>query len=115
MEPTIITDDIEERIRLWDYGVVLYDAKGYVRNNLCAVCGHPFVDIHHIFQGTGNRNKSEQYGLKIPLCRHHHEECHRYPNKGLDLLWKKSAQAYFEKYWGTRTQFIWEFGKSWLD
>ena len=114
MEPTFIDDELYEKIKMWDYGTIGLDAKSFVRDDLCAICGSPWVEMHHIFPGP-NRKKSEKYSLKIPLCRQHHQEMHMFPNQGLDLLWKKSAQAYFEKYWGTRTQFIWEFGKSWLD
>lgn len=35
-------------------------------------------------------------------------------NKELDLKFKKMAQTYFEEHYGTRTEFIGEFGKSYL-
>ena len=114
MARTLITPDLVDIISTWDFGLVDLDAGLFVRENICAVCGAPYVDIHHIFPGSSRRAVSERYGLKIPLCRKHHEECHKYPNEGIDILWKRSAQQYYEKYYGTREEFIKEFGKSWL-
>lgn len=44
----------------------------------CYLCGkngyQDGLEEHHIYFGTANRKKSEQYGLKVRLCGN---ECHR--------------------------------------
>ncbi len=37
-------------------------------------CGDP-LDKHHVFNGYGLRDKSEEYGLTVYL---HHNECHEF-------------------------------------
>lgn len=75
------------------------------------------VAIHHIFYGTANRKLSEKRGFIVPLHPRWHTESndaiHR-GNKELDLKLKRLAQTYYEEHYGTRTDFIIEFGKSWL-
>ncbi len=70
---------------------------------------------HHIFEGTANRRKSEQYGFKVWLCAPHHnmskEGVHFDKSKEIEL--KQLAQRHFEEQ-HTREEFIREFGKSWL-
>ena len=82
----------------------------------CFVCQKRQVHEHHIFPGTANRKKSEQYGYKVYLCPKHHNMSDEgvHFNKPLDLALKAMAQAHFEKNHGSRTDFIKEFGKSWL-
>ena len=80
----------------------------------CVECGFSPAEMHHVIYGTANRKKSDKYGFVIPLCRKHHNEIHGRPNVGLDLKWKQEAQKYFEQYYGSRTDFIREFGRSWL-
>ena len=48
----------------------------------CAVCGRKGADIHHCEGSTvgmgGNRRTMIHLGLELmPLCRTHHDECHR--------------------------------------
>lgn len=71
---------------------------------------------HHIFYGSANRRKSEEWGLKVWLCYEHHEGnkgVHKNPNKGFDLMLKQHAQKVFEQT-HSRELFIQEFGKSWI-
>lgn len=83
----------------------------------CFVCKSNVVAIHHIFYGTANRKKSEKYGFIVPLHPRWHTDSndaiHR-GNKKLDLHLKTSAQTYYEQNIGSRTDFILEFGKSYL-
>jgi len=38
----------------------------------CFICGSTeHIEEHHIFGGS-NRKWSEEYGLKVHLCKHHH-------------------------------------------
>ena len=53
-----------------------------LEQRVCAVCGKPFSDRHHISGsriGMGNnRNKTSNAGRKmICLCREHHNICHK--------------------------------------
>lgn len=38
----------------------------------CWFCGSPYVEEHHVFYGTANRQLSERYGLKVWLCNLEH-------------------------------------------
>lgn len=87
-------------------------------NKECYVCGKTEgLNSHHVFPGS-RRKISEKYGLKVWLCVYHHtaskDSVHENPNKGLDLKLKQMAQTYYESYYGSRDDFIQEFGKSWL-
>lgn len=81
----------------------------------CMYTGYAPVERHHIF-GAANKERSEKYGFIAPLRPDLH------PNgvfagkdaKSVDLALKTKAQAYYEEHYGTREDFIKEFGKSWL-
>lgn len=84
--------------------------------DVCFFTGSPMVERHHIFGGA-NRKRSEQYGFVIPL------RCDLHPNGAyadvkqapqIDQKLKSMAQTYYEEHYGTRHQFINEFGRSWL-
>lgn len=88
----------------------------------CFLCGKVrggwnSLHSHHIFGGTANRKKSEQYGLKVWLCGY---DCHEYGpnavhmNKQIDLMVKAEGQKKFEEVYGDRNLFRKEFGKSYL-
>jgi len=84
----------------------------------CFICGaQTNLHDHHIIYGVANRKKSEKYGLKCFLCYEHHEGntgVHHNPNKSYDLYLKQTAQEYYEEHYGSREDFIREFGKSFL-
>ena len=81
----------------------------------CMFTGCSPVERHHIF-GAANKERSEKYGFIAPLRADLH------PNgvfagkdaKSVDLALKIKAQTYYEEHYGTREEFIKEFGKSWL-
>lgn len=82
--------------------------------NLLGVGPARGVHQHHIFGGTANRIKSEEYGLKAWLCYEHHEGTKGvHNNRELDLMLKQWAQEEFETRY-SRELFIKEFGKSFL-
>lgn len=84
-------------------------------DKVCYVCGSRMnLQCHHVFGGTANRKKSEQYGLKVWLCYEHHlgKDGVHY-NKTLMEHMHKVGQEEFEKT-HTREQFRQEFGKSYL-
>lgn len=74
------------------------------------------LEEHHVFFGS-NRKKSEKRGLKVWLCG---ETCHRngknavHRNRETDLFIKRQAQEVYENTYGSRADFIKEFGKSYL-
>lgn len=83
----------------------------------CYVCGTTYnLHSHHVLFGTSNRKKSEKYGLKVWLCAYHHNMSNEgvHFNKALDLKLKTKAQAYYEEHYGTREDFIREFGRNYL-
>lgn len=90
---------------VWPYGIT----------RECAVCGNPYVEIHHIFHGSHRRKFADKYGYVIPLCRKHHTGTHGiHFNIVLDTYWKQLAQQHYEAHYGTRDDFIRECGKSYL-
>ncbi len=54
---------------------------------------YPILHEHHIFEGTGKRQKSEEYGLKVYLCPGHHmySEEDTYEDGGLCIRLAESA------------------------
>lgn len=77
----------------------------------CIICGNKKDHLHEIFFGA-NRQKSMQYGFVLPLCHKCHAEMHR--NKDWQEYWHAKGQKYWEKFIGTREEFIEVFGKSYL-
>ena len=64
----------------------------------CFLCGRMTdLECHHVMSGTANRKLSEQYGLKVYLCREHHTGdtgVHKNREKADSL--KRLAQIAFE-------------------
>lgn len=75
------------------------------------------LEEHHVFFGTGKRKLSEKRGLKVWLCG---ETCHRTGKKAVhmcretDLFIKRQAQEIYEATYGSRADFVREFGKNYL-
>lgn len=82
----------------------------------CYFTGSNLVERHHIFGGY-NRGRSAHYGYVIPLIPQMHPNGVHYDRKhypGMDLKLKQMAQKHYESHHGSRSDFIREFGKSWL-
>ena len=95
--------------RLWS---VLTDDMDH-----CYFTGSPDVERHHVFEGRkGNKVKSELRGFVVPLRRDLHPNgvwFKRTPeNLQIDKILKQRCQIYYESHYGTRYDFIKEFGKS---
>lgn len=61
----------------------------------CLLCGDLATQEHHLICGTSNREQSEFFGLKIPLCAKCHNFIHHYgPSMRLS---KMLGQAIFER------------------
>lgn len=89
----------------------------FQKEKYCHECGTRLdIHEHHIFSGYANRKKSEKYGLKVYLCSKHHnmsdDSVHFNPK--MNKYFKTLGQMYFEEHYGSRQDFIREFGKSWL-
>lgn len=84
-------------------------------NKECLVCRSTNVALHHVFFGTANRKKSDEYGLVVFLCQRHHNTSNAgvHFNKQLDLKIKQMAQRKFEEIYG-HEKFMQEFGRNWL-
>lgn len=79
----------------------------YSKERRCIVCGcvsdNPrYIHKHHIFFGTDNRKKSEEWGCYCYLCWWHHTGSSNsvHNNHELDLKIKKDCQMRFEKKYG---------------
>ena len=83
----------------------------------CYFTGSPYVERQHIF-GKYNKEKSEARGFIIPLRSELHPNgasFQRTPeNAGIDKMLKQMAQGYYESHYGSRDEFIKEFGRSYL-
>jgi len=82
----------------------------------CYVTGSMYdLHKHHVFSGTANRRKSEQWGCWIWLRSDYHNLSNHsvHVDRELDLRIKRETQRRFEELYG-HDLFVKEFGKSWL-
>ena len=81
----------------------------------CIITGSPNVAIHHVF-GKSERKLSEKYGFLVPLRPdwHNMTPYSVHMDREFDISLKRQAQQYYELHYGSREQFIKEFGKSYL-
>lgn len=82
----------------------------------CMFTGYAPVERHHIFynMGGGMKEKCEKYGFIAPLRPDLHPNgahAGKYA-KQIDTKLKRMAQTYYEEHYGSRDDFIIEFGKS---
>lgn len=87
--------------KMYEDVIARYDGK-------CALCGSPYIQLHHVFYGPYRKNATK-YGMVIPLCKYHHDWVHKTNYLGF----KKMYQEEFEKK-HTREEFIKLFGRSYL-
>lgn len=89
-----------------------------ISNEYCCIrCGRTSnLERHHCIYGNGRRLLSEKFGLWVYLCPDHHTlgryAVHR--DRDFDLTLHQLAQGMWEDKYGTREEFIKEFGRSWL-
>ena len=92
-------------------------AKSIMQNEkVCYVTGSTFnLHKHHVFYGTANRRKSEQWGCWVWLRGDFHNMSSHgvHTDKELDLRIKRETQTRFEELHG-HDLFMKEFGRSWL-
>lgn len=78
----------------------------------CIVCGAPYAEEHHVFEGWANRKISDKYHLTIPLCYEHHrgnQGIHK--NKAMMNHYRVLGQKVYEEKIGTKEQFFADFGR----
>lgn len=85
-------------------------------NTICYLCHKRIVGTrheHHVFNGTANRKKSEEDGLKVYLHGTCHEWLHNHPisnrtiKRRVQLVWQEVNNK-------TEEEFIKRYGKSYL-
>ena len=88
--------------------------KSVFTNDLtkCILCGKPKEELHEIFAGR-NRLNSMKYDFVLPLCHN----CHsiNQNNSQFNEFWHKKAQLYYERYLGSRNEFISIFGMDYFN
>ena len=88
-------------------------------NKECYVCKTTRnLHLHHIFEGTANRKKSDKDGCTVYLCGYHHnlssEGVHQ--NHDLDLKLKRLGEiCWLEYYKKDISDFIARYGKNYLE
>lgn len=93
----------------------LIDSPEWNAGDVCVVCGSPYVQKHHIMYGTASRKKADRYHYILPLCREHHTGATGiHHDREMAVEWMKLAQEHFEKHYGSRDDFIKEFGRSYI-
>ncbi len=83
----------------------------------CYICGSQRnLQRHHTLHGISNRKNAEKYGLWVYLCTEHHTGTHgAHQDRALDIQLIKISQKAFEREYGSRSEFIRVFGKSYLE
>lgn len=80
--------------------------------SVCMNCGSTYQPTkHEIFEGR-NRVNSMVYGFVLPLCLNCHQRLQE--DNSFNKKWKRKAQSYFEKYIGTREDFINIFRRNYI-
>lgn len=84
--------------------------------NLYNVSNVRQLEEHHIYPGTPRRALSEHYGLKVYLCREHHNvsPCGVHFDPVLMLYLQREGQRAFERD-HSRQEFLRLFGKNYLE
>ena len=85
----------------------------------CIECGNANVELHEVFFGARNREKSIDDGLVIPLCKKYHHRGNLigiHKDKELNLKYKIIAEKkWIEHYNKTIYDFIKKYGKNYIE
>ena len=96
---------------------IVHDAKEcWACRNLYNVSNVRRLEEHHIYPGVPRRALSEHYGLKVYLCREHHNvsPCGVHFDPALMLRLQQEGQRAFERD-HSREEFLRLFGKNYLE
>lgn len=84
---------------------------------ICALCGGPANEEHHLIHGSGRRKLAEEDGLKIDVCTRCHtlgpKAIHNNPELDRELQ-KLGEMMWLEKTGGTVEDFIQRYGKNYI-
>ena len=81
---------------------------------ICYLCGkYGTTEAHHIFNGTANRSKSEEDGMKVYLHRVCHRWLHEHEMSDLNLK-AKAQRIWMEHYGKTEDDFIKRYGVNYI-
>lgn len=71
-----------------------YEKTSELFNGCCAICGSPYIEMHHIRYGACGRKT--YMGNVIPLCSMHHKQMHtnkrKYQPMLIDMINKKMEE-----------------------
>lgn len=91
---------------------------------LCALCGKPMTETHHLIYGSSQRRLADEDGITIPLCQKCHKAIHY--NGAFGQLSKMFGQLMWEYWWladfgdadtavmSTKKEFRERYGRSYL-
>ena len=91
--------------------------KSIIQDNkeICYICGrYGAKHEHHVFNGTANRKKSEEDGMKVYLHPCCHDWIHRHELSDLNLK-AKCQKIWQEHYKKSTNDFIDRYGISYID
>lgn len=54
----------------------VYNKTFELFNGCCAICGSPYIQMHHIRYGGLYGGRKTYMGNVIPLCKFHHDQVH---------------------------------------
>lgn len=84
----------------------------------CIECGNRNVELHEVFFGVRNRQKSIEDGLVIPLCKKYHHQGNLvgiHKDKKLNLKYKQMAEKKWLEYYNKNIEdFIKRYGRNYL-
>lgn len=89
----------------------------YACNQLYGESNPYDVQVHEIFYGSDNREKSIEDGLCVELCTRHHDTNYQssvHNDRHFDFTMKQVGQIEYEKT-HTRDEFIKRYGMNYLD
>lgn len=66
------------------YEKEVYEKSSQLFDNCCAICGSPYIHLHHIRYGACGRKT--YMGNVIPLCEEHHRLVHSNKKKWQPVL-----------------------------
>lgn len=76
----------------------VYEEAGRLFDYSCALCGSPFIAMHHIRYGGNYGGRKTYEGNVIPLCPRCHEEAHRHKEKYMKILIAKYEEKKSEMF-----------------
>lgn len=64
----------------------VYEETFELFNGCCALCGSPYIQMHHIRYGGLYGGRKTYMGNVIPLCKIHHDLVHTNKDKYMPML-----------------------------